>query len=193
MRAHPEGSAIVCNQLPGAGQQGRVCRMTLPAAGQAAGLARQRTREALASWELGQLEETAVLLVSELVGNAVRHARSSASGLQLRLVAARTCMRIEVTDADPRPPQPRAPAEMDESGFGFVLVDALASGWGVDHGAAGKTVWIELDTGQPGRRSDRSPARSTDTRPPAIVRRAAAEAAQTIALRAGPAAAGGDR
>ena len=47
--------------------------MTLPAVGQAAGLARRQTRDALASWELGQLEETAVLLVSELVSNAVRH------------------------------------------------------------------------------------------------------------------------
>lgn len=159
--------------------------MTLPAAGQAAGMARRLTREALASWELQQLEETAVLLVSELVGNAVRHARAGESGLQLRLVAARTCLRIEVTDADRRPPQPRAPAGMDESGFGFVLVDALASNWGVDHAAAGKTVWIELNTSQPGRGSDRNSARVTDTRPPARVRRVAAMAAQTIALRAG--------
>ena len=80
MTADPEGTATVSDQPPGAGQSGQVCRMTLPAVGQAAGLARRRTREALASWELGQLEETAVLLVSELVGNAVRHARSSASG-----------------------------------------------------------------------------------------------------------------
>src|ERR1017187_5785718 len=145
MTADPEGTATVSDQPPGAGQSSRVCRMMLPAVGQAAGLARQQTREALSSWELSQLEETAMLLVSELVGNAVRHARSSASGLQLRLVASGNCRRIEVTDADPRPPQPRAPAGLDESGFGFVLVDALASSWGVDYAAAaGKTVWIEL-------------------------------------------------
>jgi hypothetical protein len=125
-----------------------------------------------------------MLLVSELVSNAVRHARSSASGLQLRLAASRSCLRIEVTDADPRPPQPRAPAELDEPGFGFVLVDALASSWGVDHAAAGKTVWIEWTIGrigQPGRRLNRSPARNTDTGPPVIVQSAAATAAQTVA------------
>ena len=163
--------------------------MTLPAVGQAAGLARRQTRDALASWELGQLEETAVLLVSELVSNAVRHARSSASGLQLRLAASRSCLRIEVTDADPRPPQPRAPAGLDESGFGFVLVDALASSWGVDHAAAGKTVWIELalsGNGKPERRLNRSPARATDTGPPVIVQSVAASAARTVARRAGP-------
>jgi anti-sigma regulatory factor (Ser/Thr protein kinase) len=161
----------------------------LPAAAQAAGQARQRTREALTSWELGQMEEPAVLLVSELVGNAVRHARPGASGLQLRLAATRRCLRIEVTDADPRPPQPRAPAGMDESGFGFVLVDALATNWGVDHAAVGKTVWIELAIGQPGkqgRKLNRSPARATDTGPLAIVQREAAMAAHTTAL-TGPA------
>ena len=163
--------------------------MTLPAVGQAAGLARRQTRDALASWELGQLEETAVLLVSELVSNAVRHARSSASGLQLRLAPSRSCLRIEVTDADPRPPQPRAPAGLDESGFGFVLVDALASSWGVDHAANGKTVWIELalsENGKPESRLKRSPARATDTGAPIIVQSAAASAARTVARRAGP-------
>src|ERR1017187_9262242 len=98
MTADPEGTATVSDQPPGAGQSSRVCRMMLPAVGQAAGLARQQTREALSSWELSQLEETAMLLVSELVGNAVRHARSSASGLQLRLAASRNCLRIEGTD-----------------------------------------------------------------------------------------------
>ena len=104
------------------------CLVALPAAGQAAGVARRRVRDALASWGLAHLEETAALLVSELAGNAVRHARTGASRLELRIEAAGTWLRIEVSDGDPRPPRPRAPSGLEESGFGFVLVEALAGG-----------------------------------------------------------------
>jgi serine/threonine-protein kinase RsbW len=120
--------------------------MTLPTAGQAAGLARQATRDVLAGWRLTHLEETAVLLVSELVGNAVRHARADGSALGLRLETTGAWLRIEVHDGDPHPPRPRTPAGLDESGFGFVLVDGFADKWGVRETATGKAVWTELDT-----------------------------------------------
>lgn len=145
MTADPDGSSTTDLQ-PDAADERRDRQMMLPAAGQAAGLARRATREALASWGLGYLEETAALLVSELVGNAVRHARGGGSALELRLETVATWLRIEVRDADPRPPQPRTPGVLDDSGFGFVLVDALASKWGVRQTAGGKAVWAELDT-----------------------------------------------
>jgi hypothetical protein len=44
-------------------------------------------------------------------------------------------------------PQPRRPARLDESGFGFVLIEALARKWGLRDTAAGKAIWAELDTG----------------------------------------------
>ena len=122
-------------------------QMTLPTANRAVKLARETTRDALATWQLAYLEETAVLLVSELVTNAVRHARGS-DAITLELQAAGTWLRIEVQDADPRWPQPRTPAEFDGSGFGFVLVDALAGKWGVRETAMGKAVWAELDERQ---------------------------------------------
>ena len=120
-------------------------QLTLHPAGPAAGQARQATREVLASWRVAHLEETAVLLVSELVTNSVRHAASSGPELALRLQITNTALRIEVHDGDPRWPRPGAPAELDESGFGLVLVDALASKWGVCDTATGKAVWVELD------------------------------------------------
>jgi anti-sigma regulatory factor (Ser/Thr protein kinase) len=119
-------------------------QMTLPTASRSVRLARQATRDALTTWRLAYLEETAVLLVSELVTNAVRHARGT-NAITLELQAAGTRLRIEVQDADPRWPQPRTPAGFEGSGYGFVLVDALAGKWGVRETATGKAVWAELD------------------------------------------------
>ena len=122
----------------------------LAATAQAPGLARQATHEALAAWRVAHLEETAVLLVSELVTNAVRHASTDGSALVLRLEAAGGWLRIEVHDADPRMPQPRTPDMLDGSGFGFVLLDALADKWGVREATIGKAVWAELDARRDG-------------------------------------------
>jgi anti-sigma regulatory factor (Ser/Thr protein kinase) len=126
----------------------RQTTLTLPATGRAAGLARQATRDTLTAWQLAYLEETAVLLVSELVTNVVRHARSHALGMALRLEPAGASLVIEVHDGDPHEPRPRTPGRFDESGFGFVLIEALAGKWGVRQTATGKAVWVELDATQ---------------------------------------------
>ncbi len=97
--------------------------------------------------------------MSELVTNAVRHARGA--GAILELEAAGTWLRIEVHDTDPRPPRPRILAEAAESGFGLVLVDGLASRWGVRQTATGKAVWAELDARQGG-----EPPRKEPMHPP---------------------------
>src|SRR5262245_12646875 len=60
---------------PWAGKPSQARQLMLAATEQAPGLARQATHEALVSWRVAHLEETAVLLVSELVTNVVRHAR----------------------------------------------------------------------------------------------------------------------
>ena len=121
--------------------------MTLPAADHSVWLARQATRVVLTAWRLANVEENAVLIVSELATNAVRHAQGT-DFIALDLVAALTWLRIEVQDTDRQWPQPRIPDAFDESGFGFVLVDALAGKWGVRETEGGKAVWAELATGQ---------------------------------------------
>ncbi|MBV9094314.1 MAG: ATP-binding protein [Streptosporangiaceae bacterium] len=127
----------------------RKLQLMLPTAEHAVALARRGTREALNAWQLAHLEDTAVLLVSELVTNAVLHARGT-DAVALELEATGTWLRMEVHDADPCWPQPHIPKAFDESGFGFILVDSLAGKWGVRETAFGKAVWAELDTREAG-------------------------------------------
>src|SRR5215475_3560483 len=90
----------------------------------------RQLRMTLTAWQLAHVDEAAALLVSELVTNAVRHAEGI-DVVTVNLHAGRTWLRIEVQDTDRHWPQPRIPGRHDESGFGFILVDALASNWGV--------------------------------------------------------------
>jgi anti-sigma regulatory factor (Ser/Thr protein kinase) len=122
----------------------RVVRLALPPDVPAVWLARQATRDTLAAWGLSHLEEDAVLLVSELVTNAVRHA-SETSAIGLELATEGGCLRVEVQDGDPHWGHIDRPADGVESGFGFVVVDSLADRWGLRRICAGKAVWAEFD------------------------------------------------
>lgn len=90
--------------------------------------------------------EVAVLLVSELVTNAILHGRAP---LELRASADGTAVRVEIHDQDPtRPPVLKHDADLTEvGGRGLQLVDTLADRWGwSEHEAGdGKVVWFELD------------------------------------------------
>lgn len=85
--------------------------------------------------------DTAVLLVSELVTNAVRHARGP-FGLVVRF--ADDAVEFCVEDGDPQVPVARRAGPLDESGRGFVLVGALADDWGVRSAPGGKATWFSL-------------------------------------------------
>ncbi|MFH8452019.1 ATP-binding protein [Streptomyces fungicidicus] len=88
------------------------------------------------------LTEDAVLLVSELVGNAVRHTGARVFGLRMR--HRRGWIRIEVRDPSRGLPCLMPVQDMDVSGRGLFLVDALADRWGVDLLPRGKTTWFEM-------------------------------------------------
>jgi len=128
----------------GPGGTERVLRLALPSDASAVRLARQVTRDALAAWHLGQLEEAAVLLVSELVTNAVRHPNDTGA-IGLELASTGTRLRVEIQDGDPSWRQMDSPPDSDESGYGFLVVDSLADRWGLRRVCAGKAVWAELD------------------------------------------------
>jgi two-component sensor histidine kinase len=99
---------------------------------------------ALAAWGLSDWNDTVSLLVSELVTNGVRHART---GLELVLSLEGRCLRIAVTDGDPEPPRVKDRSELSPGGWGLALVDSLSTKWGTDiDDSRGKTVWFEIDT-----------------------------------------------
>ncbi|MFE5396399.1 ATP-binding protein [Streptomyces sp. NPDC056568] len=96
------------------------------------------------------LAETLVLLVSELVTNAVVHTGRSAV-LRLVLPGAVTeesqeaTVRLEVDDASDRAPVPRCVDGEATGGRGLALVDGLADRWGWSREGTGKRIWCELD------------------------------------------------
>ncbi|MFJ3993173.1 ATP-binding protein [Streptomyces sp. NPDC090032] len=90
-----------------------------------------------------QASESVTLVVSELITNAVRHARSTSCTLQLR--ASPDIITIEVTDADPKPPRERTPdLTGGTGGFGWAMVQTLARAIHVTCGPKGKKIRADL-------------------------------------------------
>ncbi|SOR78916.1 Histidine kinase-, DNA gyrase B-, and HSP90-like ATPase [Streptomyces chartreusis NRRL 3882] len=116
----------------------------LPSRPESAATARRLTQVVvLRHWGLPpKTTEEAVLLVSELVGNAVRHTGARVFGL--RLHRRRGWMRVEVRDPSRGLPCLMPVQELDISGRGLFLVDKLADRWGVDLLPRGKTTWFEM-------------------------------------------------
>jgi anti-sigma regulatory factor (Ser/Thr protein kinase) len=103
--------------------------------------ARRFVSATLRAWECTPLVDAAVLLVNELVTNALIHARSSVEVL-IRLLPGG--LRIEVRDDSPRPPRLQTPTDDATGGRGLWLVDQMADTWGVEPAPGGKRVWFEL-------------------------------------------------
>ncbi|WP_181160626.1 ATP-binding protein [Streptomyces solincola] len=120
------------------------------------GRARRWARSRLAGSGIGDdetLADTLVLIVSELVTNAVVHTGCPAV---LRMlagagpVAGKTgTVRVEVADASARPPRPRQAGGEETGGRGLELVDGLADRWGWQHEGGGKSIWCEVDQEAP--------------------------------------------
>nr|WP_244319485.1 ATP-binding protein [Streptomyces chattanoogensis] len=104
--------------------------------------ARSRVRETLSDWGLNGAVDVAVLLVSELVTNSLRHA-TGPIGVRMALIGGGALL-VEVSDPLPDPPRERTAAPDDEGGRGLQLVACSSRRWGTRRGKSGKTVWFEL-------------------------------------------------
>ncbi|WP_029391206.1 ATP-binding protein [Streptomyces xiaopingdaonensis] len=117
---------------------------TLPRQPESAATARRLLHAACAVWGLNDLAEDGALIVSELVANAVQHARRESIRV---VIDHRDAARVRVGVADlsrARPVEHEADGS-EEGGRGLRLVAALAADWGTDERRWGKIVWADLE------------------------------------------------
>ncbi|MER6106465.1 ATP-binding protein [Streptomyces sp. NPDC001832] len=126
----------------------RYC-FALPTHPESVAVARRLTRARLDEWQLDEdAHEAAILIVSELVTNAMVHTGSARVVCELHCLDRR--LRIAVQDQGRQPGGPRlCRTADDEHGRGLLLVDAMSSSWGSrDAGnGSGRIVWAELPHG----------------------------------------------
>ena len=116
--------------------------VTLPPNDHSAAVGRCFVRDVLLSWALSELVDTAVLLASELITNAVLHGRSE---LELTIEISSTGVKVSAADMNSRRPVRQSTDPMALDGRGIAIVDLLASQWGVTATENGKVVWFCLD------------------------------------------------
>jgi anti-sigma regulatory factor (Ser/Thr protein kinase) len=86
--------------------------------------------------------DDAVLVLSELVTNAIRHAGSD---VVCHAAVSPAAIEIAVADSEPRLPVLEPPEPSRVGGIGLMITNALSSQWGVAEFAGGKVVWARFD------------------------------------------------
>ncbi len=116
---------------------------TLPRAPQAVRTVRSLLWMSFECWrlDLSRLDDAALVL-SELVGNAVRY--GDGESVRVALHRDGTTLRIAVDDGSEQLPVLKQVDWDAEGGRGLFIVDALSHRWGTDLRASGKTVWAEV-------------------------------------------------
>ncbi|MGW2643113.1 ATP-binding SpoIIE family protein phosphatase [Streptomyces sp. NPDC001348] len=122
-----------------------IASWSLPEHPCAAGQAREYVRKQLAIWGLDDCVMTTELIVSELVGNVIRHGRGP---IRLRLLRSRSLV-CEVYDGSLTTPRIRRATHTDEGGRGLQLVAVLSQRWGARYLHDGKCIWTEQDLPAP--------------------------------------------
>jgi anti-sigma regulatory factor (Ser/Thr protein kinase) len=122
----------------------RTFEFRLPAEPTAAAVARAMV-EAVGSDLPEPILLDAKLLTTEVVTNAIRHARGTQVIVRVRR---NNLVRVEVVDQGPMfDPQRQTASTRAGGGHGLVIVGAVANAWGVEPDEAGKKVWFELAAG----------------------------------------------
>lgn len=119
----------------------RLCHGDLRVVAEVRGL----LRDGLCRWGVQCLTDTAELLTSELVTNALVHtARDAVFTATLSGPPARLRLRVEVYDFATPHPEARVANDQAANGRGLLIVRMMADDWGVTSQPVGKTVWFEL-------------------------------------------------
>jgi anti-sigma regulatory factor (Ser/Thr protein kinase) len=98
----------------------------------------------LERWHVEDQIPALLIVLSELATNAVIHASTA---FTVTLLLEDSHVRVEVRDADPRPPVPRDATPEEAGGRGLTAVKGLSDRWGTISSRDGKVVWAELTLG----------------------------------------------
>ncbi|MGW1431720.1 SpoIIE family protein phosphatase [Streptomyces sp. NPDC002431] len=120
--------------------------------------ARSIVRQALTDWDMAELADDAELVTGELLVNVLLHTEGGAVLTLEVLPEPVRRVRLSVQDRSSAWPRRRSPGETATSGRGLLLLDAVASRWGIEPRGEGKAVWCEI--GPPARPSGAPPPSS---------------------------------
>jgi PAS domain S-box-containing protein len=134
-------------------------RRRLPPRPSSVGEARRMIRECLREAGREDLVETAALLVSEIVTNALVHAGTP---IDVAFSFLDGGLRVEVSDGSPHAPTRRGYGPNAGTGRGLMLLEEMVDEWGVVAEDPGKTVWFQLASTS--HLDDRSPGPSGTSR-----------------------------
>jgi anti-sigma regulatory factor (Ser/Thr protein kinase) len=149
-RSNAHDFEVVCSHHSGVVDPGayatdfrpvRRAARSFPATPDSVTQARHFVTEIALEWGFGQLLQDAQLVVSELGGNAIRHARSE---FTVVISESDSSIRLAVSDLSHAVPKEQRPANDSSSGRGLMLVGAITTAWGVQQSLDGKVVWAEL-------------------------------------------------
>lgn len=115
----------------------------------------------------------AALVVSELLSNAILHARPlPGARVQVAWALAEGCVEVAVSDGGSATrPRPAQPSLSSIGGRGLAIVEHLSRRWGVRTTAVGTTVWAVLPAPGTGHGGPAHPAGTATSMPPSSVRR----------------------
>ncbi|MBF8184983.1 ATP-binding protein [Nonomuraea sp. K274] len=119
----------------------RTVECLLPSVAAGVGEARSLVRAELTKWGLDEAIDDCLIIVSELVTNAVRY---GGSAYALRLEDREGHLYGEVFDPGEGVPRPCSPDVNALSGRGLQIVAAIADDWGVSPATGGKIVWFSI-------------------------------------------------
>ncbi|MFJ4559499.1 ATP-binding protein [Streptomyces massasporeus] len=144
--ASPPGLGAATGETPLGAAAERRFRFELAAHPGSPAQARRLTRARLTGWSVCEDTcDSAALVVSELVTNAIVHTAST--HIVCELLDGDDLVRIAVRDEGCAPGQPHAASRTrpeEEHGRGLLLVDALCHSWGAHENGPGLLVWAEL-------------------------------------------------
>jgi anti-sigma regulatory factor (Ser/Thr protein kinase) len=118
------------------------CRFELTTGPAAVREARRRVQAAIVAWDVPADADTAALLTSELVTNAIRHEPGPV--ITMVITCSRSELRVDVHDTSPARPAVTDAAADAETGRGLLLVATLSARWGCYPTPAGKAVYFTL-------------------------------------------------